>query len=138
MKEHQGKRPPSDHLDSEWIYWRANKLNDFMKQLYLEVKGLNPLIVVSVAPSPYPWSLNEYLQDWPTWQKYNWVDAVLPQCYRYSFEAYKQVLSQQVGFLSNPKTVFAPGILLSVGSYLANTTFLSSMVGLNRELQLSG
>jgi uncharacterized lipoprotein YddW (UPF0748 family) len=74
------------------------------------------------------------LQDWPTWVKYNWVDAVIPQCYRYDFEAYKAVLSQQIALVANEKTTFASGILLSVGDYVANTTFLSQMVGLNKNL----
>jgi uncharacterized lipoprotein YddW (UPF0748 family) len=33
--EHDGKQPPADHLDPDWILWRANKLNDFMKRIYL-------------------------------------------------------------------------------------------------------
>jgi uncharacterized lipoprotein YddW (UPF0748 family) len=84
QQEHQGSPPPQDHLDSAWIAWRVEKLNQFMRRLYLEVKQLRSTIFLSVAPSPYPWSVTEYLQDWPTWVKYNWVDAVIPQCYRYS------------------------------------------------------
>lgn len=35
MSEHGGQKPPADHLNTEWINWRAGKLNDFMKTLYL-------------------------------------------------------------------------------------------------------
>ena len=77
-----------------------------------------------MAPSPYPWSVQEYLQDWPTWVKYSWIDAVIPQCYRYSLKDYENVLSQQIAYNPNPATTFGAGILLNVGSYTANTTFL--------------
>lgn len=88
------------------------------------MKRLKPSIYLSVSPSPYPWSKYEYLQDWPTWVKYNWVDAVIPQCYRYDIKAYTAVLKQQISYFKNPKVVFAGGILLNIGSYTANTTYL--------------
>ena len=96
-----------------------------MKKLYLEIKQARPKIFFSVAPSPYPWSVYEYLQDWPTWVRKNWVDAVLPQCYRYNIDAYQSVLTSQLTYMINEKVVFGAGILLNIGSYTANTTFLS-------------
>lgn len=131
-QEHGGKIPPTNHTDSAWVQWRVDKLNSFMKRLYLSVKQIKPEIYLSIAPSPYPWSVNEYLQDWPTWVKFNWVDAVIPQCYRYNFSAYQSVLKQQLSYYVNEKTVFATGILLNIGDYTANTTFLSEMVSENR------
>ena len=37
-----------------------------------------------MAPSIYPWSEEEYLQDWPTWMQKGYVDLVCPQVYRYN------------------------------------------------------
>lgn len=109
-----------------------------MKKLYLQVKNLKPTIYLSVAPSPYPWSKYEYLQDWPTWAKNNWIDAVIPQCYRYNINAYSSVLQQQLSFKVNEKVTFASGILLNVGDYVANTTFLGEMISKNRKSDLDG
>ena len=102
------------------------------------MKELSPTIYLSMAPSPYPWSKYEYLQDWPTWAKYNWIDAVIPQCYRYNITAYVSVLEQQIGYLKNEKLAFAAGVLLKVGDYVANVSFLSQMVTANRNHSLNG
>ncbi|NBO59164.1 MAG: hypothetical protein EBU73_09575, partial [Chitinophagia bacterium] len=101
--ENNNQAPPADYKDQGWVKWRANRLNKFMKSLYTEVKSVKPGVIVSSSPSPYPWSLAEYLQDWPTWVDSSWVDAVIPQCYRYDIIAYESVLSEQIGYYRNKK-----------------------------------
>jgi len=53
-------------------------MNDFMKRIYYDIqtfnKAHNKKILVAMAPSVYPWSKNEYLQDWPTWLSNGWAD----------------------------------------------------------------
>ena len=92
------------------------------------MKSVKPTVFISMAPSPYPWSVGEYLQDWPTWSKYNWVDAIIPQCYRCKLEDYENVVKSQVSYLVNSKMVFGTGVLLNVGDYTANETFLTGMI----------
>ncbi len=64
-QEHHGSPPPRNPRDAAWLRWRADKLNAFARRVYNEVKKINPDLLVSWAPSVYPWSYEEYLQDWP-------------------------------------------------------------------------
>jgi hypothetical protein len=43
-----------------------------------------------------------------------------------------------VGHHPNPKIPFAAGVLLNIGNYTANATFLAAMVHDNRELSIEG
>lgn len=137
---HQGADPPRNIFDSAWIDWRANLLNQFMKHLHQEVKGLNPEIEISVSPSIFPWSKEQYLQDWPTWVEEGWVDMVVPQIYRYNFESYQaelgKILHEQVD--SSHWHKLYPGILLRVGDYYAQDSLLDLFVRENRKQGLEG
>ena len=64
QQEHQGKKPPSDYLDAEWMRWRANKLTDFMQRVFQAVKSIKPDSLVSLSPNPQYFAYTAYLQDW--------------------------------------------------------------------------
>jgi len=128
----KGVNPPNDFKDAAWIDWRAKKLNSFLKRLRTEVKAIKPAIQFTMSPSPYPFSLNEYLQDWPTWVDSSWVDAIIPQCYRYDINAYTSVLTQQKGFYRNPIVAFYPGVLVKSGSTIQSDSYMTDMIAKNR------
>ncbi len=133
-KEHNGKAPPKDHTDEEWINWRSQKLNLFAKELYYMVKKINPKVRVTMAPSIFPWSKDEYLQDWPTWVKNGWVDLIIPQVYRYDIKAYKSTLECNLLFIPKiEKKNFIPGVLLKVDDYTPSRKFLRKMIQVNRK-----
>jgi len=135
-----GKKPPEDKYDKEWIKWRADILNNFMKRIYNEVKNVKPDLIVSMAPSIYPWSLEEYLQDWPTWVKNGNVDLLCPQVYRYEFDNYKESLDEILKnqLPENYKIKFSPGILLKVGNYYPSEEYLLQMIEENRRNGIYG
>ncbi len=139
-KEHHGANPPSDHKNPAWLQWRANRLNRFMKRLYDSVKTHNRKLIVASSPSVYPWSLEEYLQDWPTWVREGSVDLVSPQLYRYKIEDYKKVLDEIVQGQIEKKNLhrFFPGLLLKVGSYHPSEDFLLAMIRENRKRGVNG
>jgi uncharacterized lipoprotein YddW (UPF0748 family) len=128
----KGAAPPSNHLDAGWIDWRAKKLNAFLKRLRTEVKAIKPAVQFTMSPSPYPFSLNEYLQDWPTWVDSSWVDAVMPQCYRYDITPYNSVLSQQKGYYRNTNVPLYPGVLVKSGSTVQSDALMTQMIQSNR------
>lgn len=130
--ENGGADPPGNGLDIAWIDWRTKKLNLFMKRLRNEMKVLKPSLLVTMSPSPFPWGKTEYLQDWPTWVDSGWVDAVIPQCYRYDIAAYNATLAQQKSYHRNTSIPLYPGVLLRVGTYTATDGFLSQMIQSNR------
>ncbi|NWJ49549.1 MAG: family 10 glycosylhydrolase [Bacteroidetes bacterium] len=137
--EHHDSLPPLDNKDAKWLTWRANRLNKFMERIHYEVTTLKPSLIISMAPSIFPWSKQEYLQDWPTWVKNDWVDFICPQVYRYDFDKYKVLMNEtmeQIPLAKRDK-VF-PGILLQVDDYNPSVTFLSQMIEQNRKLGVKG
>ncbi|MCU0388957.1 MAG: family 10 glycosylhydrolase [Chitinophagaceae bacterium] len=136
--ENGGASPPTNFANTGWVNWRANKLNQFCKRLRNEVKAIKPTVQFTISPSPFPFGMNEYLQDWPTWVDSAWVDAILPQCYRYDISAYNATLAQQKGYYKNNAVPFYPGVLLKVGSYVASDAFLTQMIQSNRAAGFKG
>lgn len=139
-EEHAGALPPSDFKDSTWVQWRADKLSLYIKDLYAKVKKAKPGCIVSWAPSIYPWSKEQYLQDWPSWLKGGYSDYILPQLYRYDLPAYEKILKELKGQLTSKeqKKVF-PGILTSLGDgYRIKDVMLKDIIELNRKYGFDG
>jgi uncharacterized lipoprotein YddW (UPF0748 family) len=136
--ENNGANPPTSATDTSWLRWRARKLNGFVKRLRSEVKAIKPSVLFTISPSPHPFGYNEYLQDWPTWVDSTWIDAVLPQCYRYDINAYTAVLQQQKTAHRNPAVPLYPGVLLRSGTYTASAAMLSQMIQANRNNGFKG
>jgi uncharacterized lipoprotein YddW (UPF0748 family) len=83
--EHGGHPPPKDPDAPEWVKWRAQKVTAFAKEFHDAVRKARPDILISVSPSPYPWSLEHHAADWPTWARNGWMDEYVPQLYRDHF-----------------------------------------------------
>ncbi len=138
--QHDGKEPPAYHKDFYWVQWRADLLTDFMRRIYETVKNYDKNIIVSMAPSIYPWSKEEYLQDWPNWMRKGYVDLICPQVYRYNFDNYKNALEQIIKDQIDKKdfSKFYPGVLLKVGDYYPSQEFLKQMIEENRKNNING
>lgn len=139
--EHNGQRPPKNFRDPDWQRWRADKLNAFGRRLYHEVKALKPDLIVSWAPSIYPWSYDEYLQDWPSWLNGGYADLVIPQCYRYELPAYQSTLDELIpDFLkiSPADKIIFPGVLMNVGDYVMSEDYLLKVIEYNRSKGYQG
>ncbi|MFM7672466.1 MAG: glycoside hydrolase family 10 protein [Bacteroidota bacterium] len=133
-------RAAIDPKKEDWLQWRADKLSTFAQQLYQQVKATKPTCLVTWSPSIYPWSKQEYLQDWPTWLRDGYADYVFPQLYRYNAEAYEQLLKDLNAQLSaDQKRKVFPGVLTSLGDgYQANRTLLNRFISLNRTYGYNG
>ncbi len=138
--EHNGAIPPKDFRDTAWVTWRANILNEYMGEIYKTVKQIKPKVIVSMAPSIFPWSKEEYLQDWTKWVKQGYVDLVIPQLYRQNLEDYIKILDDIVKEQLTKEELkkFYPGILLKVGSYYPSEQLLKEMVKENRKRNING
>jgi uncharacterized lipoprotein YddW (UPF0748 family) len=139
-REHGGMVPPKDCKDTAWVQWRADIMNDFMKRLYKTVKESRKEVLVTMAPSIYPWSKEEYLQDWPAWINGGYVDLVIPQVYRYELDRYRReqetIIRKQIA--PEKKQRYYPGVLLKVGSYYPSQELLSAMIDDNRRNGIEG
>ncbi len=137
--QHNGANPPSDYKDVNWINWRTDLLTEYMGKLYKAVKAVKPDVIVSCAPSVYPWAKDEYLQDWPSMLSKGYIDLVFPQNYRYDFTSYQTTLKQQVGYLNaKDRGKFFPGLLIQNADYNPSSEFLSQMVEENRRQGIEG
>ena len=141
QKENNNQSPPDNTKDAQWVTWRANLLNKFMEKMYKETKKRKPNMQVIMSPSIFPFSRDEYLQDWITWVKNGWVDAVSPQIYRYNIEQYaaelNKITTQQLT-REQVKLVY-PGVLFSLGkTYQIAPDLLEKMVNENRRQGIIG
>lgn len=135
-----GRKDRPAQYDEEWINWRAQLLNEFMAKIHRVIKDIDPDCEISVSPSIYPWSKEQYLQDWPTWVQEGWVDMVCPQIYRYDIEKYRNELQKMATEQLSPSELHRvfPGILLKVGDYVASDSLLQQMVEENRKVGMDG
>lgn len=134
-----GEDPPLDFKTPSWLRWRANILNDFLAKLYREVKKINPNLIVSVSPSPYPFGFNEYLQDVPTWINRGIVDLIHPQLYRRHIDEYKGLVDDLVDrFGQENLSKISPGILIRSGNYQITPDTLWQCIRHNRRSGIRG
>lgn len=137
--EHFGQSPSDNYKDFEWVNWRSEKLNEYLKRLYNQVKAVKPECIVSMAPSVYPWSKEEYLQDWPTWINHGYVDMICPQLYRKDSARYKQTLEVTMDYiLPEKRHLFYPGILIQVNDEQPSQELFNYMIECNREVGANG
>jgi uncharacterized lipoprotein YddW (UPF0748 family) len=93
-QEHQGKAPPTNPQDPEWVRWRANKITDFMARLFRAIKDKKQKVVVSLSPNPQRFSYDFYLADWQTWERRGLVEELIVQIYRNDFNVFISELEQ--------------------------------------------
>ncbi|HAA27993.1 MAG TPA: hypothetical protein DCE56_10440 [Cyanobacteria bacterium UBA8553] len=134
------QKPPQNFKETQWLQWRADILTDFLTRLYQEVIAIKPNLVISIAPSVYPWGFQEYLQDTQTWIDQGLVDLIHPQLYRRDLESYKQYIDRLVTqqFTSLQLPFLVPGILIKVGSYRISPELLLQQIKYNRDRNIQG
>ncbi|MEG5043917.1 family 10 glycosylhydrolase [Microcoleus sp. B4-C1] len=141
-REECGKAAPSDCKEQHWLQWRADIITEFVARLYLEVKAINPDLLLSMSPSPYDWGLAEYLQDSKAWVDKNLVDLFHPQFYRRDFNAYKQLVDKMIGGQLSGQQVkcVSPGILLTNrgSKYSITPELLLQVIAYNRSCGIQG
>lgn len=148
--EHGGSDPPSDETDPDWVQWRADKLTAFAGTIRDHVRAIDPNLKVVFSPSVWPWSRDNYLQDWPTWIANGYADIVHPQLYPpppRSVEAYESLVNDMVGttpgdFLGyvppDLRDNLYPGLLIKAGSDIVEPDRVLAMMDVHRGLGLSG
>lgn len=82
MQDHQGKRPPNNPQDPEWLRWRANIITSYMKRVFQAVKARKQNCLISVSPNPQRVSYEFFLADWKTWERQGLIEELILQVYR--------------------------------------------------------
>lgn len=137
--DHHGASPPNDASDQAWVEWRADRLSQFAARAYAKIKQSAPDACVSWAPSVYPWSKVQYLQDWPQWLRDGSGDLFIPQLYRNDLTEYRHEL-EQLARQAPPELrhKVIPGMLATLGDYVLSDDQLLEMVAANREFGFQG
>ncbi|MDJ0632200.1 MAG: glycoside hydrolase family 10 protein [Xenococcaceae cyanobacterium MO_188.B29] len=93
-QEHGGKSPPENPKDPEWVQWRADKITEYVEQLFYAIKDANPQAIISLSPNPYKFSLQSFLLDWRKWQQKGLVEELIIQVYRHEHDSFVRELNQ--------------------------------------------
>ncbi|MCU0526798.1 MAG: family 10 glycosylhydrolase [Elainella sp. Prado103] len=133
-----GTDPPSNTQDKGWLKWRANLLTNFLARLRKSIKAVNPALMISIAPSPYPFGYKEYLQDVPAWLNNQLVDLLHPQLYRRDLAAYQGLVDDLVDRFPDHLPLISPGILTKLGSYTIDPVMLWRCIQQDRFAGLRG
>ena len=138
QQEHQGKSPPTNPQDSEWMRWRANKITDFMQRIYKAVKTAKPKAIVSLSPNPQNFAYSAYLQDWPTWVKRGLVEELVLQIYRDDMSGFSSELSQPALQVARRQIPVGVGILTGLWRRPISIEQIQQQVKMVRELGFKG
>jgi uncharacterized lipoprotein YddW (UPF0748 family) len=134
-----GINPPQNGIDSTWVRFRADLLTQYLGKIFSQVKSTKASCIVSMAPAPFPFCLNNLMQDSDTWVRKNIVDFLHPQLYRTSFAGYKAEIDRIVkNFTILQQTKFAPGIALKANSINLKSSEIVDFVKLDRSNGLGG
>ena len=130
---------PSNTKDPKWVQFRADMLTDYLKRLRNAIKTKDSNCVFSIAPSPFPFGLNEVLQDSDDWVKRGLVDFICPQFYRPNFSSYKRevdLLTQR--FSKDQLKKYVPGIAFMANNRQLSPRDIIDAVKHNRQRGLGG
>ena len=111
QEQHEGKMPPENFTDPEWMQWRANQITAFIERLYKSIKAVKPNCIVSLSSNPYDFAYKLYLQDWQTWIERGLVDEFILQVYRDDLPSFLEELEQPDVKIAKNKIPFSIGIL---------------------------
>jgi uncharacterized lipoprotein YddW (UPF0748 family) len=136
--EHQGKLPPQDPKNEEWINWRAEKITAFMHDLFLAVKAANPKAIVSISPNPQSFAKSFFLQDWAKWERQGLVDELIIQVYRDKLETFIGELQKPEVRLASLNIPVGIGILAGVKPKPVSMQQIQTQIAAVRKQGLAG
>lgn len=137
-QEHQGQSPPNDPLNEEWMRWRANKISDFMQQIFKAVKAVKPNAIVSLSPNSQDFSYRAYLQDWQYWVQRGWVEELVIQIYRDDLKSFVTQLSQPALEVARRQIPVGVGILTGTWGRPVDIAQISEQVKAVRDRGFDG
>ena len=138
-----GLMVPDDPKETKFLDWKADQLSLFAGRLFETVKSYNTDVIVSMAPSVYPWSKEQYLQDWPQWLADGSLDELIPQNYRWDIESYELTLEELVTSYKaakqpNASVRFATGIIIKSGDRFNDYSYVKEAIDINRKNGVQG
>ena len=138
QQEHDGNSPPADAKDAEWTRWRADKITDFMGQVFTAVKVHRPQAVMSVSPNPHEFAYEYYLQDWDTWVKRGYVEELIIQLYRTDLGRFVWEMRQDAAEFARGHIPTAVGVLSGLQARSVPMPIIAEQVKAIRDRNFAG
>ena len=138
QQDHQGRRPPDDPFDPEWMRWRANKITGLMVKLFFAVKNRNPDCLISLSPNPKEFAYEAYLQDWFAWERQGYIDELIVQVYRSDLDRFIEVLDGQEMQLARSHIPVGIGILTGLRNRPVEIERIQEQVRTVRDRRFAG
>jgi uncharacterized lipoprotein YddW (UPF0748 family) len=130
--------PPSQFTETEWVQWRADKISQFMAQIFKSVKAIKPDCIVSLSPNPYGFALSAYLQDWLKWQQNGWIEELIIQVYRSDMERFIAELERPELQQAQQQIPVAIGILSGLKNRSISIKMIEDQVKAVRKRDFAG
>ncbi|PPJ64383.1 glycoside hydrolase family 10 protein [Cuspidothrix issatschenkoi] len=137
-KEHKGKLPPADFKNPEWVSWRANKITDFMKRVFVAIKANKKDCIVSVAPNPQRFSYEYFLADWQKWERMGIVEDLVLQIYRNDLNVFISELEYPEVKQAQNHIPVSIGILTGLKNRTVPMEQIKTQIGKVRERKFAG
>ncbi|KPQ35037.1 MAG: hypothetical protein HLUCCA11_12770 [Phormidesmis priestleyi Ana] len=137
-QEHNGQSPPMDEKDAEWTRWRADKITDFIGEMFTTLKTYRPSAVMSVSPNPHVFAYEFYLQDWDTWLKRGYVEELIIQLYRNDLGRFVWEMGQEATEFARNHIPTSIGILSGLKGRSVPMTQIAEQVAAVRDRNFSG
>ncbi|MEM9945088.1 MAG: glycoside hydrolase family 10 protein [Cyanobacteria bacterium P01_D01_bin.36] len=138
QQEHNGQAPPADAKDAEWTRWRADKITEYMGELFRTVKTIKPRAVFSVSPNPHVFAYEFYLQDWDTWLKKGYVEELIIQLYRSDLGRFVWEMQQDAADFARAHIPTSVGILSGLKGRSVPMETIAEQVEAVRDRNFSG
>lgn len=137
-QEHNGKLPPLDYLDPQWIEWRSHKISQYMETLFHKIKAVKKNVIVSVSPNPQEFSKEMFLLDWAKWERKGLMEELIVQIYRDNMEAFNRELAQKDLLLAKEHIPSAIGILTGLKGKPISLNLIEQQIQATREKNFAG
>jgi uncharacterized lipoprotein YddW (UPF0748 family) len=138
QREHQGKNPPLNPKNTDWIQWRADKITDYMNNLFTAIKSVKQNVIVSVSPNPQEFSLENYLLDWEKWERMGLIEELVMQIYRDNMDSFQRELNQPEVLAAKNHIPVAIGILSGLKGRPVGLDLINKQVNYTRKQNFAG
>jgi uncharacterized lipoprotein YddW (UPF0748 family) len=138
QQQHEGRLPPDDPRDPEWINWRSVQLTRLLVKVFFAAKNAKPDCFISLSPNPRLFSYQTFLQDWLTWERLGFLDELVVQVYRTDINRFIWELERPELALVRQQTPVSVGILTGLRILPIGIQQIEEQVQTSRDRQFSG
>ncbi len=137
-QEHDGKLPPLDSTNPEWIQWRSDKITNYMETLFKLIKDVKKNVIISVSPNPQEFSKEQFLMDWAQWERKGLIEELIVQIYRDNMDSFNRELEQKDLQLAKDHIPSATGILTGLKGRAVDFDLINQQIKSTREKGFGG